>query len=104
MGDIDIVQNVIKTWKETGSLRQTSRETGVTYQRVRRILIESGTLTTDRDRQIAELAERGKSREEIAAYLGVQPRTVDAHMPYRRSMYTGDSHTTKWRRKKGSDK
>ena len=95
--------SVVKVWMKTQSLKETAKITGVTYPKVRRILIDNGITPTERSQQIKDLRDSGVSREDIAEVLGVTPKTVDAHSPYRRKPYTGDSIVTKWRTKKKNE-
>ena len=98
MIDID---RILEVWSRKMSVRATSIETGVPCARIRRILVDKGIPATERDRQIHEMFSRGLSREEIAEILKIKLTTVDAHSPYKRGVYLGDSSTTKWRRNKG---
>ncbi len=96
-------ERILALWNPEEGIKPISRKTGISEQRVRRILINSGVCPTDRSREIHSLVGAGMTPEEIAARLKVTVRTVYSYLPYRRGTYTKDSHTTVWRRSKETE-
>ena len=96
-------ERILDLWDQEESLRAVSRKTGISAQRIRRILIDNGVCPTDRSREIQSLAGAGMTPEEIADRLRITARAVYNHLPYRRGTYSKKSHTTVWRRSKETE-
>lgn len=79
---------IVATYRSTGSIRETARKHDISTQTVRRILITNGiplgegTLAT---RIIAMLETMPP--EEVAAKLGCAVKTIKAYTPYSRGSY-----------------
>ena len=94
----DIEQTIRDIYRATGSMKATARETGHSWQTVRRVLMQYGDYANDRAGQIAELAERGMSPEAIAAALKIGKNTVLSYLPYTRTPYISPDKTDNARR------
>lgn len=83
-------QTVIDAYYRLGSLRSTAQYLHISYQTVRRVLIESGDYVSPTSDAVAELATQGWTVPEIAEKLGMSSSTVWAYMPYTKGWYHGD--------------
>lgn len=81
-------EEVIRMYRETGSIKLTATRSGLTRQTVRRILITAGEYSTDFTEQIREMQAQGKSIDTIAAELGVTRTWIVANMPYSKGAYS----------------
>lgn len=82
-----IIENMIKAFKETESIRAASRVAGCCWQRTVKILTSNGIVINEKHKLILELHEKGKSPEEIAKQIGCTVRTVKAYLPPKRPCY-----------------
>ena len=100
-------EQIVSMYRQIDSIKAISRETGLSEQTVRRILIEAGEYTTERSREIGRLFEQGKSATEIAETMGIRKNTVFLYLPCSRNSYaTGEktknaNNIKRWRAKKG---
>lgn len=76
--------DVIATYRATGSIKATARSTGLSEHTVRRLLYVEGEYTSPRAAQIAKLAVQGHTREEIAKLLRVSESCVINYWTYSR--------------------
>ncbi len=65
-----------------GSIRETSIEFGINRNKVRKILITSGEITSPITEQALKLRQEGFSIEEVAEKLDVSTATVSTYLPY----------------------
>lgn len=84
-------QDIISIYHETESAKETARISGLSPQKVRRILITAGEWSSPRTDEITRLWESGKTVAEISALLGIAPKTVAGHLPYRKGEYKGNN-------------
>ena len=75
---------VISEYERTGSLKETSRITGISPQSVRRILLNAGKWSSARAEKINMLYEQGLSIDQIAEKIGVKRNTVSAYLPWQK--------------------
>lgn len=64
-----------------------ARKTGVSQWKVRRVLIHYGLYGNETTKEIQRRLSAGQTAAEIAAELGVSPKTVNALMPYKGNAY-----------------
>ena len=79
--------DIINTYLLTNSLRQTSRELGLSESKIRKILIDAGVYTSDRQEEIRVLRSKGLSPNEIADRLKISVTAINAYLPYQRGIY-----------------
>ena len=65
-----------------GSIRDTALHFGINRNKVRKILITTGDLTSPITEEAVELRKDGKSIKEISVLLGVSVATVSTALPY----------------------
>lgn len=81
-------REIIKIYEtERGNVNTTAREAKVSWQVVCRVLITNGIIPPGKAEAVAELAEKGYSRAEIAKELGVKEKSLKTFLPYDRHSY-----------------
>lgn len=78
------IEDVVATYRATGSINETARATHLSAHTVRHLLITAGVHKPPRANQIWELAAQGYSYEDIAKILGLSRATVFGYLPYTR--------------------
>ena len=82
-----IIDDVLSTYKETQSIRQTSKETKCSWQRVVKILASNGIVVNETHEMILRLHEEGKTPGEIAKQVGYSEKVIRAYLPKKRPYY-----------------
>lgn len=80
---------VIRLHEQGLSDTKIAQRLGIGYQKVARILINSGLKETDESKMLAN----GKSVSEIAAALGKSEKAVISRIPYTKGMYGAEYPT-----------
>lgn len=80
-------KEVLDTYNVTKSMNETARKLKLSHQTVRRVLISNGIYPSERTREVTRLCLMGMTVQEIAEYLGISAKTVQANMPYSRGSY-----------------
>lgn len=75
---------VIATYRATGSIKATARNTGLSEHTVRRLLYTEDEYTSPRANQIAKLTVQGYTRKEIAEILRISQSCVINYSVYSR--------------------
>lgn len=78
------IEDVLATYRATGSIKATARSSGLSEYTVRRLLYTEGEYTSPRANQIAKLAAQGYTREEIAKILHISQSCIINYWPYSR--------------------
>lgn len=87
------------------SLREISKEFGITMMKARKLLTTAGVYQSDIASKVLELRESGKSIEEIQEILGLSRTSVHSYLPYTKVVYncveisTGAERVKRWREK-----
>lgn len=89
----ELYQQIIDSYKETGSVKKTAEELGTYPIKVRRVLITEGLWHSKTSNQVAELLALGKSVAEIAEELVISEKNVQSYMPYSRGQYGGEDRS-----------
>ena len=97
---LDFMKQVSTLYQITSSLQKTARESGISYAKVRKILITLGEYETEFSREVIIRYMKGKSIMEIADDMGTSANRVNAFLPYKKALYMGpvqsaDSHKSK---------
>ena len=82
-------EEVCADYKNTNSIKKTSKNVGLSEEKVKKILITSGLYTSPKQQEITALAEQGKTIDEIAEQLKMSPKQIRVFLPY-----------TKWKKGK----
>jgi len=76
------------------SLREVSREFGISVVKARKILITAGQYSIKQSRLINELREQGKTTDEIVEITGLSKSSVFSYLPYEKTIYHLDPKST----------
>lgn len=82
-----IVNEVLKAFDRTQSVKATAKETGCSWNRVVKILSSNGIIINDTHKLILRLKKEGKTVSEIAKETGHSEKTVSAYLPAKRPDY-----------------
>ena len=85
------INRIIQVYNSCNSIMKTSRLTGVSTVKVRKILITEGLWESDTSRQIRLLLDQESTTEDIAKRLNMSVKNVQAYMPYERGVYGGEN-------------
>ena len=77
-----IFSDVVKSYKETNSIKATAAALEISEEKARRILITEGVYTCEFYEEIKKLLETGKSIEDIAFILHATERKIRRYLPY----------------------
>lgn len=88
-----IAQKIIDLYEQTESIKATAAISGLSPQKVRRILITAGQWTSPIANKINQLYAHGKSISQIASALDIKEKTVIGYLPYSKGMYHADAPT-----------
>lgn len=83
-------ETVIRLYEKNLSLKEISRRTKTSEQKVRRILITVGLWSNPLTETIQQMSNDGKSVDEIAAELNMRHNAVLSYMPYIKCMYNAE--------------
>ena len=87
---MELYDQIIETYKETGSVKETAEKLGTYPIKVRRVLITEGLWRSKTSDAIGELYRQGRTTKEIAAELYMSEKNVQSYLPYARGMYGGE--------------
>lgn len=87
MGNIELYDRIIESYKQTDSIKKTAEELGASIIKVRRVLITEGLWSSPTSRKIMDLWEQGLSTKEIAEQLHYTEKNVQAFLPYTKGDY-----------------
>ena len=97
------MDSIVQTYKNNNeSIKKTAKELGMSEQKCRRLLINSGAYSTKLSALINEKYLGGKTVKDIALDFKISENAVNSYLIYLRGEYTLDSKTTAWRKKKGN--
>lgn len=102
---MSIDKDIYDTFRSTGSVRETAKEIGCSWNKVVKSLASSGVVINDTHGMILDMHDAGMSVQEIARQLSLNTKTVQAYLPRVRPVYgEGRSKNAekikKWRDKK----
>jgi len=69
------------------SINAVARIVKMSPQKVRRLLINSGCIQSEKTRQILFYISHGLSKEKIAGKLGLSVKTLNSYLPYKKCIY-----------------
>lgn len=84
---MSIDKDIYDTFRSTGSVRETAKEIGCSWNRVVKSLASSGVIISDTHVMILDMHDAGMSVQEIARQLSLNTKTVQAYLPRVRPVY-----------------
>lgn len=86
-----IEDRIIEQYNIHKSIKAVARESGLSEQTVRRMLISRGVYPTETSKQIARLRLSNCSDEEIMEIMGISRQVLQSHSPYTKGTYKGSN-------------
>lgn len=80
-------KDIYDAFRSTGSVRETAKEIGCSWNRVVKSLSSSGVVINDTHGMILDMHDKGMSVQEIARQLSLNVKTVQAYLPRMRPAY-----------------
>lgn len=87
-GFLSYVQAASKSYQRTASLQRTADELGISYAKVRKILITSGEYRTEFSEAVGTRRSAGSSIAEIASEFSTSTNRISAFLPYEKNLYS----------------
>lgn len=80
---MSVDKDIYDAFRSTGSVRETAKEIGCSWNRVVKSLASSGVVISDTHGMILDMHDTGMSAQEIARQLSLNVKTVQAYLPPR---------------------
>ena len=80
-------EEIVALYRRLDSIKAVSKQTRISAQAVRKILVSSGEYSSERCEEICSMRALGMSIDNIAAKLGITRKTVLSYLPYTRNPY-----------------
>ena len=87
------IKAVVREYEATESIKEVVRQTGLSFGKVRKILITEGVVHYERTDELLRLLQSGMSIEQAAARLKISPSTSNNYIPYSKGEYKSDTPT-----------
>ena len=102
---VSIDKDIYDTFRSTGSVRETAKEIGCSWNKVVKSLASSGVVINDTHGMILDMHDAGMGAQEISKQLSLNVKTVQAYLPRVRPTYGEDRSKNaekirKWRDEK----
>ena len=91
--DSKVYRMVVGFYIETGSVKKTADQAGISEVKARRILLTEGLWFSDTSLRVGHYVERGLTTKEIADILHLTVKAVQQYLPYSRGLYLGDERS-----------
>lgn len=88
-----LYDDIVRAFKETGSIKKVAERLGTYPVKVRRVLITEGLWSSPTSSSVGGFAREGLSVKEIAVRLNMSEKSVQSYLPYSRGVY-GDGGTS----------
>ena len=82
-----LLECVDDCFMQTGEIKATAEELGISSIKVKKLLITSGKLEYEETRQIQRLLAYGKKLSEIQQELGLKKSSINSYLPYSKVPY-----------------
>lgn len=79
--------DIVRIYRQEHSINGTARQTGLSHNKIKKILITECVLKYDKTDDALKRIARGESTADIAAVWGVAPNAVNNYLPYSRPIY-----------------
>ncbi len=83
----ELMTAVAESYEETGELKITAEEFGISALKVRKLLITAGVYSNDVSDEVNELYDQGKSLAEIEKITGLRKSSINGYLPYSKVVY-----------------
>ena len=80
-------EDIVTTWNDCRTLKQTARRLGISESKVRKSLSTCGIIINDTHQMILNYHNQGKTIEEISAILQTSVKVVQSYLPRTRPLY-----------------
>ncbi len=87
------IKAVVREYEATESIKEVARRTGLSFGKVRKILITEGAIHYERTDELTRLLEEGMCIEQAAARLKISLSTANNYIPYSKGEYKSDTPT-----------
>ena len=84
---MSVVDDVVKTYDSTGSIKETALVINLSEAKVKKILVSSGKYQNEYSIKILELHNSGKTTKEISESLKLSEKAVNGYLPYCKAIY-----------------
>ena len=84
---MSVVDDVIKLYDSTGTIRETSLIVNYSEAKVKKILISAGKYKNNNSIKVLELYNLGKTVKEISTMVGISEKAVSCYLPYVKTVY-----------------
>lgn len=101
---MSIDKDIYDAFRSTGSVRETAKEIGCSWNRVVKSLASSGVIISDTHVMILDMHDAGMSVQEIARQLSLNTKTVQTYLPRVRPVYGENKSENAKRIKEWRDK
>lgn len=88
--DEKLFNEVVSTYNELGSIKETADKLQLSRSKVRKILITTGDLTSEITDRALQYINSGKNQVETADILGISTATLSTYLPYGNRVYNRD--------------
>lgn len=82
-GEEALFEQAAELYRSGAGIKAIAKETGLSSQKIRRILVTKGLLESDVSRRVQELHSAGRTIPEIQQELGVSATMVRSYLPYK---------------------
>ena len=84
---MSVDKDIYDAFRSTGSVRETAKEIGCSWNRVVKSLASSGVIISDTHVMILKMHDAGMGAQEISKQLSLNVKTVQAYLPRTRPAY-----------------
>lgn len=89
----ELYLNIIKTYLDTDSVKETAKALCTSVVKVRKVLITEGLWSSRTSQEVQHYLDLGKTTAEIADILCTTDKAVQQYLPYTKGIYKGDNPT-----------
>lgn len=83
----ELMAAVVDSYEETGELKLTAEEFGMSALKIRKLLITAGAYSNDISDEVNRLYGEGKTIAEIQRITGLGKSSVNGYLPYTKAVY-----------------
>ncbi|BAL84751.1 hypothetical protein SELR_pSRC401000 (plasmid) [Selenomonas ruminantium subsp. lactilytica TAM6421] len=87
------IKAIVREYKASESIKEVARKSGLSFGKVRKILITEGAVRYERTDELTKLMQQGLSIEQAAERLGISTKLANNYIPYSKGEYRSDSPT-----------